>query len=227
MTQHKVFTKKHIEEVTQAKQTLLDELNLPPKATTFIRNNKYTLLTLFALVILSIVGRSYYIHYTTTKINKSSAALAQALAVQDENARISALRAVIDGHAGTGAASFATISLAREYIAGKQYSDAITALQAEISRLKADAPGLVLCKLLLAHAYEENGQNEPALTFYKDIGEIHEFMVVGMMGVARILEKMGRSNEAVEAYERAITSPGLSQPEKDWLQDRIRHLSVT
>lgn len=226
MTEHNIFTKKHVEEVTQAKQTLLDELNLPPKATTFIRENKHALLTFFALVILSIVGRSYYIHYTTTKINKSSAALAQALAVQGENARIPALKAVLNDHTGTGAASWATISLAREYIASKQYNDAITALQTEIARLKADAPELVLCKLLLAHAYEESGQNEPALKFYKDIGEVHEFMVVGMMGVARILEKMGRNNEAIEAYEQAITSPELSQPEKDWLQDRIRHLAI-
>ena len=33
MNEHSAFSKRHIEEVTQAKRTLLDELNFPPAVT--------------------------------------------------------------------------------------------------------------------------------------------------------------------------------------------------
>lgn len=227
MTEHNVFTKKHTEEVTQAKQTLLDELNLPPRATTFIRENKVVLISICALIIFSIIGRSYYIYYTTNIINLSSGALAQARGLEDGEARMAALKAVVEDHAGTGASGWASIALAKEYIDAKNYVDAITSLQAEISNLKADAPEFVLCQLLLAHSYEENGQNAQALTLYQEIATIHEFQVIGDMSVARVFEKMGTNDKAIEAYERAIASPALSQAEKDWLKDRIRKLSVT
>jgi predicted negative regulator of RcsB-dependent stress response len=227
MTEHNVFNKKHIEEVTQAKQTLLDELNLPPQATTFIRENKRTLLAAFLLVIFSICGRSYYIHYTAAKIDRSAGALAQALIVKDESAKLQALQAVIQNHPGTGASEWATITLAQEHIKNKQYPEAITILQTFIASLKQDAPELILCKLILAYSYEENGQNELALTLYKEIRDIHEFMVIGNINVARVYEKMGNKSDAVDAYEKAAASPVLSQPEKDWLKDRIHHLSVT
>ncbi len=225
MTEHNVFTKKHTEEVTQAKQTLLDELNLPPQATTYIRENQRALQAIFLLIILSIVGRSYYIHYTTAKINRSAGALAKALVIEDTDARMQALKSVVGDHLGTGASEWATINLAKEYIAKKQYSEAITALQAEMSLLKEDSPKLVLCKLLLAHSYEENNQNEPALALYEEIRNVHEFMVVGNISVARIFEKMGNKSAAIDAYEKAAASPRLAQPEKDWLKDRIRILS--
>ncbi len=227
MTEHNVFTKKHTEEVTQAKQTLLDELNLPPKATTFIRENQRILQAIFVLIILSICGRSYYIYYSTDKINRSAGALAQAMIVEDGTVKMQALQAVVTDHSGTGAADWAKIALAKEHIANKQYGEAVTVLQAHLALLKSSNPEMVLCKLLLAYSYEEDGQNDSALTLYKEIRDIHEFMVVGNISAARVFEKTGNKNDAIDAYEKAAAAPGLSQPEKDWLKDRIRHLSIT
>ena len=225
--EHNVFTKKHTEEVTQAKQTLLDELNLPPQAATFIRENQRALFVIFCLVIFSICGRSYYIHYTASKIDRSSGALAKALVVKGEGTKIEALQAVLTDYPGTGASGWATISLAQEHIKNKQYTDAVSLLQTYIASLKQDAPERVLCKLLLAYSYEENGQNELALIVYREIRDIHEFMVVGNINVARVCEKMGNKTDAIDAYEKAAAAPALSQPEKDWLKDRIYHLSIT
>lgn len=227
MTEHNVFTKKHTEEVTQAKRTLLDELNLPPRATTYIRENFRFLLAMFLLVILSICGRSYYIHYTTTKIDNSTGALAQAIIIEDADARIKALQVVYADHSGTGAANWAVINLAKEYISQKKYDDAITSLQAEISLLDGSDPNFIPCKLLLAYSYEESNNTEQALVLYNEIRMVHEYMVVGTISTARIYEKLGKKPEAIDAYENASASPTLSQAEKDWLKDRIRHLSVT
>lgn len=226
MTEHNVFTKKHTEEVTEAKQTLLDELNLPPKATTFIRENKRMLQAFFLLVILSICGRSYYIHYTTTKIDRSAAALAQALIVTDSE-QVQALEAVIRDHAGTGAADWAAIALARQQLADKEYADAIATLQTEIGGLKNSAPQLVLLQLLLGHAYESNEQHDLAVNLYKEVRDIHEFMVIGNINLARIYEKTGDPAAARDAYEKALSSPALSQSKKDWLKNRMQQLSRT
>lgn len=227
MTEHNVFTKKHTEEVTQAKQTLLDELNLPPHVTTYIRENKRMLQTIFFLVIISIYGHSYYINYTTSIIDNSSQALAQAILIEDSGSRMQAIEAVIAEHSGTGAANWATIAIAKQHIKDKNYTGAIEVLQQQVARLKSDAPELVLSKMLLAFSYEESGQPEMALTLYKEIRDIHEFMMIANINVARIYEKTGKKKEAIDAYERASSVPGISQPEKDWLQDRIRHLSIT
>ncbi|MDA3835078.1 MAG: tetratricopeptide repeat protein [Spirochaetales bacterium] len=226
MTEHNVFTKKHTEEVTQAKQTFLDELNLPPQATTFIRENQRLLQAFFLLVVLSICGRSYYIHYTTTKIDQSSEALSLALVVNGEE-QLQALAEVTHVHAGTGAAQWASIALAKKQLADKQYENAITTLQTEIAGLKSSAPQLVLCKLLLAHAYESNAQNDLAVRLYEEVRDVHEFMVIGNVNLARIYEKAGDQAGARDAYEKALSSPALSQSEKDWLRDRIHRLSIT
>lgn len=226
MTEHNVFTKKHTEEVTQAKQTLLDELNLPPQATTFIRENQRVLQLFFLLIVLSICGRSYYIHYTTTKIDRSSEALAHALMVPGGE-QVSALEAVARDHGGTGAAQWASITLAKQYLENTQYDQAIVVLQSQVATLKPSAPQMVLCKMLLANAYELDEQSDIAVRFYKEVRDVHEFMVVGNINLARVYEKTGDPVAARDAYEKASASPALSQPEKDWLKDRMHKLSTT
>lgn len=226
MTEHNVFTKKHTEEVTQAKQTLLDELNLPPNATTFIRENQRMLQAFFLLVILSILGGTQYVKYTSNVIDQSSEALAKAMLVTGAD-QVQALNAVSRDHSGTGAAGWATLELAKAQLADGNFAEAITILQSEIASFKDSAPQMVLYQLLLAHAYESNAQPELAINLYKEVIGIHEFMVMGNINLARLYEKTGDLALARDAYEKAAASPALSQPEKDWLKNRIHTLSTT
>ena len=220
MTEPTVFNKKHTEEVTEAEMTLLDELNLSAEATTFIREKKVILISIFFLIIFSILGYRYYNYYTTNLKNNSSKALAQAEDISDQKQKNLALAAVSQDYARSGAATWAKISQAMTYFEKKEYPKSITIFQELIAKSSKNDPLLPLLKQQLALSFEMAGQNEKALPLYTELTEISSFAGPGFLAIGRIYEKLKNPLKAKEAYENANTKK-LNDEQKSWLKSKI------
>ncbi|MBU0909022.1 MAG: tetratricopeptide repeat protein [Proteobacteria bacterium] len=215
------FTKLHVEEVTQAKRTLLDELNLPPKARKFITENAKTLqIALIALVVLISVWNIYN-YYTQKQKNDSAALLAQAMQQTDVEARDKELQQVIKDYSGSGAAMWSRITLAHEQVEKKDYAKA----QEELAAIKKDLgksnPLLPLVLFDLGQVYEMNGDLDNALSQYTTLREIPGFVIIGYLGEARIYEQKNDSVKARETYEMLKTQAELEPAVREWVEAKL------
>ncbi|MBU4261265.1 MAG: tetratricopeptide repeat protein [Proteobacteria bacterium] len=215
------FTKLHVEEVTPAKRTLLDELNLPPKARKFIADNAKTLqIALIAFVVL-ISAWNFYNYYTQKQKNDSSALLAKAMQQTDTEARDKDLQQVIKEYSGSGAAMWSRITLAHEQVEKKDYAKA----QEELAAIKKDvstgSPLFPLVLFDLGQVYEMNGDLDNALSQYTALREIPGFVIIGYLGEARIYEQKNDSVKARETYEMLKTQSELEPAVLEWVEAKL------
>ena len=215
------FAKLHVEEVTPAKRTLLDELNLPPKVTKFIRDNAKALQAALIAVILLTAVWNFYNYYTQKQKNDSAALLAQAMQQTDAETRISDLQKVINDYSGTGAAMWSRIALAHEQVEKKDYGKA----QEELAAIRKDVgksnPLLPLVLFDLAQVYEMNGDLDNALSQYAALRDIPGFVIIGYLGEARIYEQKNDSVKTRETYEKLKTQTGLDPAVLEWVEAKL------
>ncbi|RJX26886.1 MAG: hypothetical protein C4531_14810 [Desulfurivibrio sp.] len=215
------FTKLHVEEVTPAKRTLLDELNLPPKLRQFITDNAKALqIALVALVILS-AGWNFYNYYTEKQRNDSTALLAQALQQTDAEARNTELQRVIAEYSGSGAAMWSRIRLAHEQAEKKDYAKAREELAAIKKDVSSDSPLFPLILFDLGQVYEMSGDLDNALSQYAALREIPGFVIIGYLGEARIYEQKKDSVKARETYELLKTQTELEPAVLEWVEAKL------
>lgn len=215
------FTKLHVEEVTPAKRTLLDELNLPPKARKFITDNAKTLqIALIALVVL-ISAWNFYNYYTQKQKNDSSALLAKAMQQTDSEARDKELQQVIKEYPGSGAAMWSRITLAHEQVEKKDYAKAQEELTAIKQDLSNSNPLFPLVLFDLGQVYEMNGELDNALSQYTALREIPGFVIIGYLGEARIHEQKNDSVKARETYEMLKAQAELQPAVREWVEAKL------
>jgi len=215
------FTKLHVEEVTPAKRTLLDELNLPPKARKFITDNAKTLqIALIALIVL-ISAWNFYNYYTQKQKNDSAALLAQAMQQTDAEKRVSDLQQVINDYSGSGAAMWSRIALAHDQLEKKDYGKA----QEELAAIKKDLgkgnPLYPLVMFDLAQVYEMNGDLDNALGQYAALRDIPGFVIIGYLGEARIHEQKNDTAKARETYEMIKTQTDLDPAVRELVEAKL------
>jgi predicted negative regulator of RcsB-dependent stress response len=219
--QNSPFTKLRVEEVTPAKRTLLDELNLPPKVTNFIRDNAKALQSSLITIIVLIVAWNFYTYYTEKQKNDSAALLAQAMQQTDAAARAKDLQQVISDYSGSDAAIWSRIALAHEQLEKKDYAKA----QEELAAIKKDvAKGSPLFPLVLfdlAQAQEMNNDLDNALGQYAALRAIPGFVIIGYLGEARIHEQKNDSAKARETYEKLKTLPELEPAVREWVEAKL------
>ncbi len=220
--QESPFTKLHIEEVTQAKRTLLDELDLPPKITKFIRDNASTIKIVVVTVAVLICAWSFYNYYTLKQKNDSAAMLATAMMQENEADRIKALENVIAEYSGSGAAMWSRVNLIHNQMEKKQYSEAQVALQEIIASTAKTNPVYPLLVLNLGNAYELGGEFDKALVQYQIVREINGFTIIGYQGEARVYEQKNDSVKARETYEKLNTQSDLNPDLREWVESKIK-----
>jgi predicted negative regulator of RcsB-dependent stress response len=215
------FTKLHVEEVTPAKRTLLDELNLPPKARKFITDNAKTLqIALIAFVVL-ISAWNFYNYYTQKQKNDSSALLAKAMQQTDTEARDKELQQVIKEYSGSGAAMWSRITLAHEQVEKKDYAKAQEELAAIKKDLDKSNPLFPLVLFDLGQVYEMNGELDNALSQYTTLREIPGFVIIGYLGEARIYEQKNDSVKTRETYEMLKAQAELQPAVREWVEAKL------
>jgi predicted negative regulator of RcsB-dependent stress response len=219
--QNSPFTKLRIEEVTPAKRTLLDELNLPPKATKFIRDNAKALQTAVVMFLVLSSAWSFYNYYTQKQKNDSTALLAQAMQEKNAAARAEKLQKVVDDYAGSGAATWSRITQAHELVEKKDYTNAQEQLTAIAKDIGRDNPLFPLLQFDMAQVHELQGDMDQALTQYAALREISGFVIIGSLGEARIHEQKNDTAKAREIYEQLKAMTDLDPAARAWVDAKL------
>ncbi len=219
--QNSPFNKLHVEEVTPAKRTLLDELNLPPKVSSFIRDNAKTLQAVFVAGVVLIVSWNFYSYYTEKQRNDSAALLAHAMQEKDTVVRRIALDKVGKEYPGSGAALWSRITLAHELVDKKDYARA----REEIASIKGDLsksnPLYPLIMFDLGQVYEMNGDFDDALKQYTSLREIPGFVILGYLGEVRVYEQKNDAVKVKETLEQLKTQSDLQPSVREWVEAKL------
>jgi predicted negative regulator of RcsB-dependent stress response len=218
--QHSAFSKKHIEEVTAAKRTLLEELNLPPAAIKFIRENSTAIQAVAICLFLGICGWSYYDYYTTKQTNDAAALYYHAMREPTADGRIQFMEKVVTDYSSTGSALWCRIALVHE----KTPEEQVVELEKITKDVSRDDPLYPLLQYDLAQCYEMNNDSDKAMTIYKSLADIHGFAGISYLAMGRIFEQKNDLVQARDMYEKAKSQPELPTATKGRLEDRLARL---
>jgi len=218
------FTKKHVEEVSPSKRTLLDELNLPPKLTEFIRQNENPIKIVLIVILVLICANTFWDYYSQKQKDHSTSSLAQAMSETEDATRIEQLKKVVDQYSGSGAALWGEVTLAQQMLEDGQYQEAVNKYNGIIDDVSADNPIYPLVRHDLARAYELQGEAENSLKQYTALRDIEGFTTIGYLGEARLYEQMGNKDQAKDAYEKALTQQDLSPAVQEWLAYKLDNI---
>jgi predicted negative regulator of RcsB-dependent stress response len=222
--EHSAFTKRHVEEVSPSKRTLLDELNLPPKVTEFIRQNENPLKIVLVGILVLICVNTFWDYYSQKQKDDSASLLAQAMSQTEDAIRIEQLEKVVDQYSGSGAALWGEVTLAQQMLEDGQYQEAVNKYNGIISDVSVDNPIYPLVRYDLARAYELKGESENSLKQYTALRDIEGFTTIGYLGEARLYEQMGNKDQAKDAYEKALTQQDLSPAVQEWLEYKLDNI---
>lgn len=224
MDESNAFTKRHVEEVTAAKRTLLDELNLPPKVKSYIEENARFLQITFVLVVGAICAWNYYSYYTATQNDQAAQELAQALRMTDGAQKAASLEKVSVEFPATGSALWSQLTIAGEFMGQKQYGEAVSILQALGKEVNRDNPLFPLVQQFSGAAHELSGDLDLALPYYQTLSSLPGFAALGYIETGRVYELQGLAAKAKDAYEKANTSNDIKPDQRAWVQEKINTL---
>ncbi len=229
MSGESAFEKLHVEEKRKTDlSSLLEELNLPPKAVTYARNNQTKIYLAILLVVLAIIAWSMYGTYQERKVNTSSSALATAKK-EPVSVRVESLQKVLSEYNGTKASLWATIELAHEDIKNKEFSGAVEKYTSARREVQENNPLFPLLTYGIAQALEAEGKYAEAMGEYTTMRNMEGYKGIGFFGVARVLEMQGEAAQALATYEEYLstfTGEDLNNPEKLLVQEKITYLKA-
>lgn len=209
------------------KDGLLEELNLPPKAIKFIRENSKNLLIAAACLVVLVFVWTWYDYHAQAIQNEASAALNAAVAEPDEARRLELLTAVVSNYSGTEAALWSRVEQAHlAFKAGKQ-EDALTAYNEIFADLDSDSPLVPLLNYNIALAYENNGNADQALSYYAKLSSAKGFETKGLLAQGRLFELRNDKSQALQVYRQAVEGGVVSAQDKTLLAEKINSLQTS
>jgi predicted negative regulator of RcsB-dependent stress response len=209
------------------KESLLDELNLPPVVTRFIRENARNLQIVAGCIVLLVFAWTYFDYYTETRENNASSALNLAVLETDDGARVALLQGVVDDFSGTDAALWSQVEQAHVAFQAANYDDALSLYNDIFDDLDSDSPLLPLLSYNIGLAYENGGERGKALTYYAKLAGYKGFEVKGLMAQGRIYELQGEKPEALRVYREASENVGASGQDKSILTEKVNTLQAS
>ena len=210
----------------ERKESLLDELNLPPIVTKFIRENARNLQIVAGCIVLLIFAWTYFDYYTETRENNASSALSLAVQEVDDAARVELLKGVVSDFSGTDAALWSRVEQAHVAFQAGNFDDALSLYNDIFADLDNDNPLLPLLSYNIGLAYENSGDHSKAQTFYAKLAGYKGFEVKGLMAQGRIYELQEEKPEALRVYREASEKVGISGQDKSILTEKINTLQA-
>ena len=205
MAKEDIFEKEYVDEREKNNlEGLLEQLNLPPAAVKFVRENKRLVQAAAAGLVILIVGWSLYDSYRDGRIEKSSEALfaAQELSGQE---MLDKLAEVEKDYGGTDAALWARINAAQEFMENSQMSEAQQKFKELRDDIKPSSPLWPLVSVGIAQSAEAAGNFDEAVNEYGALMEVEGYKDIGFLGSARVRELQGNREQALELYEQYLT----------------------
>jgi len=184
---------------------VLDQLNLPPGAIRFIRNNKKILQVTAAIVVTGVVVVSLYTSYRSKRLESAASSLSISMDAEGE-AKIKALEHVASEFSGTPSALWASIELGHIGMKDKEYKKAEEKYSFVRDQVSEKNPIYGLLTFGIAQAREAGQSYEEATSAYADLKKIEGYKDEGYLGMARVLEAQGQNQKALAVYEEYLGS---------------------
>ncbi|MEN8134192.1 MAG: tetratricopeptide repeat protein [Thermodesulfobacteriota bacterium] len=210
----------------ERKESLLDELNLPPVVTRFIRANARNLQIVAGCIVLLVFAWTYLDYYTETRETKASSALNLAVLEEDTAARVELLQGVVNDFSRTDAALWSQVEQAHLAFQDEKYEEALSLYNDIFADLDSDSPLLPLLSYNMGLAYENSGEQSKALTYYAQLAGYKGFEVKGLMAQGRIYELQEEKQEALRVYREASENVEISGQDKSILTEKINTLQT-
>ncbi len=227
MADQSVFDKIHVEERDKADLGgVLEQLNLPPAVVEFVRKNQRTIYIVIGVITAVVVTWALYDSYHDKKIAESSSALAVAQKIEGDD-KVAALQGVVDDFAGTAAARWAKIELARHATSKADYTAALQHYQDVQKNIDDTNPLFPLVVFGIAQAEEALSNYDSAIQEYSILKSINGFESIGYTGAARIYEVQGKFDTAVQELEEYLGTLNGDAPEsaeKIYISEKISRL---
>jgi len=205
MTKPSAFDKKQIQAtVLGEKQSILEELHLPPEVVSFLRKNSKILITAALCLVLMIVGWSFYKNYTKTKNDKAAAALVAAMQMTEEAERTQEINRVVNDFSGTSAAHWGRLELAHIDYQSGNFDSAAMKYKEVLDQLSADSGLVPLVIYSLGQAYEQLHDTDNAIHYYQILSQTPGFAGEGYIGLGRLYEEKNELEKARDVYENYL-----------------------
>ena len=221
MSEQNTYLQQEILNKPLQKHGLLEELNLPPKAIRFIRENRRNLVIAVLCCVLAIVGWSSLSYYLARQNDQAAALLSKAIEQGEPEQRKALLQKVLDDYGRTGSALWAKVELGHMALDAQQYDEAIKAYLALRDDLSVSSPAFPLVQLSLAQAYEHKNALPEALAAYQRLAEIKGFAGESYLAMGRIHELQKDLPKAKEMYGKVLADEGVSPEVKDKVQAKL------
>ncbi|MEW6429658.1 MAG: tetratricopeptide repeat protein [Thermodesulfobacteriota bacterium] len=226
MTGENLFSKRKLETINIEKRDWMEELNLPPQLAKFLRKNGKEVQIAIAVFVVAILAWNAMQYYRDSQREKTTAALAQAMQVTDDEGRIAALRQVTEKSSGSDAALWARVELGHLAFKKEDYAGAVEAYKSALDGFGATSSVAPFIEFALAGAYEKSQQYDGALEQYRKLAATKGFERQGNLGLARVYEQQGDKGKAAEAYRQVLAAAGDNPAADDeWIEEKANRLA--
>jgi predicted negative regulator of RcsB-dependent stress response len=223
MSEQNTYFQQEILNKPLQKHGLLEELNLPPKAIRFIRDNRRNLIIGLVCFVLAILGWSSLRYYLARQDDRAAAILAEAVG-QKEEQRKELLGKVLAEYGRTGSAMWAKVEMGHLAVDAQQYDEAIRIYLEVRDDLAKSSPVFPLVQLNLAQAYENKNALPEALAVYQELAKIKGFAGESYLAMGRIHELQKDVPLAKEMYGKVLTEEGVSPTLKEKVLAKLETL---
>ena len=194
---------------------LLEQLNLPPQAISFIRNNSTIFKILATVGVVVFLGGLAFKSYSEARQEKSSTLLYRAMQEPAGDVRDERLTEVVDKYSGADAALWGGLQLAHAARREGQVERAIELYEDAAKQAGVGSPLSAIIDLALGTIYEGQGELEKAFVSYEKLSAEPGFQVLGKTSQARVLELQDKGEAARVIYENLEANDNLSPNIRD------------
>jgi len=226
MTEHSAFSKKHATVMAQDRRAILEELNLPPALIEFLRTNANTILTALAVAVIAILGWEGYGKYAAVQQSRSADMLYQAMKTAAVDQRSTELKELSSKFGNSGSGLWGAIELGHLAFKEGKFQEAATLYESVLGSIGDKSPLFALVEYNLAQAYENLPDQAKAKAAYEKLASVKGFAGEADLGLARIAEIEGKSDEARAKFQEFVEQPEIKDgPTKEWAKYKIETLT--
>ena len=208
----------------EKKDGLLEELNVPPAAIKFIRENARNLQLAGAALVVLILAWSAFDYYRETQREASTSLLHTAMQEVELGKRNELLQGVIAQYPRTDAAQLAALELAHVAYDEGKLEEAAAGYERVLKALAGSNTLRPLVLYSLAQTQEVSGQLDQALASYSKLEEYPGFAVEALLGQGRLHERQGNAASARQAYEKVNGLEAVEPAVKELVSGRLAGL---
>ena len=227
MAKEDIFEKEYVDEREKnSLEGLLEQLNLPPAAVKFVKENKKLVQAGIAVLVIAVVAWALYGSYRDNQIKKSSEALFAAQELSGQQ-MVDKLAEVEADFGGTDAGLWAGINAAQELMKNGNMAAAQQKFTEVRGKLNTSSALWPLVTMGIAQSAEATGDFQRAVDEYGGLMELEGYRDIGFLGSARVLELQGNVAQALELYEQYLVELGPSAAlQKVMVEEKIARLKA-